>query len=79
MDIANTIEAGAAVIGVLGGGLTFAFMTGKFVRSVEANTEVTEKLTKVIDNHLVWSAEWTSEASEKFHDHDVRISVLESK
>ncbi len=77
MDIATTIEAGAALIGILGGGVTFSFIVGKFTASVDANTKATEKLGTIIDGHLTWSAEKYLEATDKFAQIDKRIAVIE--
>jgi len=77
MDIASTIEAGAAVIGILGGGVTFSFIVGKFTASVDANTKATDKLSSIIEGHLTWSAEKYVEATERFAAIDKRIAVIE--
>lgn len=79
MDIATTVEATAAAIGVfavVGGGL---FGAGKFKATMDANTRSSEKLATVIDGHLVWAQAQVDEAREKFHDHDTRIAVIETK
>jgi len=73
MDISNLLEASAAVIAV--GAMVFS--AGRFTESVKANTKATEKLADVIDTHLTWSAEMAHEVTERFHEHDTRITVLE--
>lgn len=77
MDIATTVEAAAAACGFLGVVIAFVFQAGKFTQVVESNRQATDKLTNMIDGHLTWSAEMAREYSERFHDHDTRLIVLE--
>lgn len=79
MDIATTIEATAAAIGVfavVGGGL---FGAGRFKETMDANTRSSEKLATVIDGHLIWAQQQVDDARETFADHDKRIAVIETK
>jgi hypothetical protein len=70
MDIATTVEAAAAAIGVvslLGGGI---FSAGKFKQVMDANTKALEKLGVVFDK-------FSSDTDKTLLNHEVRISVIE--
>jgi hypothetical protein len=79
MDIATTVEATAAAVGVLAMLGTGVFGLGKFQATMDANTRSNEKLANVIDGHLIWAQAQVDEARDKFAEHDKRISVVETR
>ena len=79
MDIATTVEASAAAIGVLAMLGTGVFGLGKFQSTMDANTRSNEKLSDVIDGHLTWSQHQVDLARDKFAEHDKRISIVETR
>lgn len=75
MGAATVLEIVASIIAI--GGVVFS--AGRFTQSVKVNTEATEKLSAMIDGHLVWSAEVVREHDQRFHEHDTRITRLEER
>lgn len=72
---AATIEAICAVATVLGGIGGFVYAFGKFVASVHDNTRATDRLTESFDKH----ADVHDHVDSRLGDHEIRISVLETK
>jgi hypothetical protein len=72
MNVAGTVEATVAAIGIIGGIGSFVFYAGKFSSSVEQNTKATSKLTESFDK-------FSDETKDTLVDHEVRITVLEKK
>jgi hypothetical protein len=79
MDIATTIEATASlitIIGLFGGGV---FALGRFKSVMDSLTKGIEKLSAVVDSHLIWAQKQVDSTQEKLHEHDIRITKLEAK
>jgi hypothetical protein len=70
MDIATTVEAACAAVGVISllGGMIFS--AGRFKAVMDANTRALEKLSAVFDR-------FSSDTDKTLLNHEVRISVIE--
>lgn len=65
----SPLDVIGAVTGLAGiGGIVFA--AGRIAESVKANTTATDKLSALLDA-------MAREFTDRFHDHDKRITVLE--
>jgi len=76
----HTLEVVGSIVGTIAALFaigTAAILVGRFIESIKANTVVTEKLTTVIDTHLVWSAETAHDHDLRLSGHEIRITNLE--